>query len=1009
MRRAIFFPAILCLLLVPSRSIAWNQSEIDWFTISTEHFNIQYHEGLDQYAGQAAEIAEAVYGPLTEFYGFKPKGKIYLNLSDKEDESGGATYYYLNRIDITAAPYDFWFRGSADWLADVITHEFAHMVSVQSSFRLPRWLPSIYLQGVNFEKEKRPDVINGYPNFQMSVPVSGELLPNWFAEGTAQYQCSEARHDIWDSHRDMLLRTAYLNGRLLTLDEMGVFGKTSRGSEMVYNQGFSLVRFIARRFGEDKLRELMAAFASMKTWSFGGPCKRVLGVSDSELYRLWIDDLKAEYDPVAAKVAERPMEGGVISRTGFMNLYPVSGRTGSEVYYLSNKDRDYVELDLVKRSADGKISNVVSNASSRFAFSPGGDRICFTRRTCKNERGYRLNDLYIYHLETKRAKRLTRALRASNPTWSPDGTRIACVVVGQGSHRIAIVDAGNGSHTFLTPRVQGREYTGLSWGKSGILAARFEGLSRDIVLIDPVSGSETALVATIADERDPAWDDTGSGFFYASDRMGIFNIYYHGTDGAPDLMVTNCIGGAFSPAPAGDGLVYEGYGADGFDIRRIALWRDGAREADGSLDDDKLQAERLAISVVRDSSGGGSAAAPLGASAASGSSGAGGAEEKRFGIEYTGISLYPRFMIYENKLRAGLFLDSGDYLSRQSFFAGASANGEGDFDLYLSVETRQFKPTFGFDVFRNRKYYSYRTTEDGSDYDIKVRYDLWDAFFSCKMELEPTTQFSRKEAVLQFNHGEYGLNLEVWELLSQREFRGEGGWNYYVANELSLLLHYRNIRDEIDADINPRGGRSIDVEITRAYDKLHSGDFEFAYRPVYNKDYFGRYSAIYEEYIPLPFWRHALTLHMQAAALDRSDINDFFYLYVGSRDGLRGYSYFSMGGRKIAMARLTYRFPVWKDMNQQVSSVYIGSLYAGVFAEAGKAWNEDKLDFKDNKKDVGFDLRLKGFTFYSFPLAASLEAAYGLDDVVYKDPFNTFTTFYEGHSWKFYGSVLFSF
>jgi hypothetical protein len=1010
MKKSIILSAILCLMLIPARSSAWNQSEISWLSISTEHFSIQYHAGLERYALQVAEIAEAVYQPITDFYRFRPPGKIYLNLFDMEDASEGATYYYLNRIDLTAVPYDFWFRGSADWLADVVTHEFTHMVSVQRSFKFPRWIPSIYIQAVNFEKEKRPDVINGYPNLQMSVPVSGELLPNWFAEGTAQFQCAAARHDIWDSHRDMLLRTAYLNGRLLTLDEMGVFGKTSRGSEMVYNQGFSLVRFIARRFGDDKLRELIDAFSSLRTWSFGGPCKRVLGLSDRELYRMWKDDLKAAYEPVAASVRQHEVDGTRIAGKGFMNIFPVPRRTGDEIYYVSNRGRDYTDLDLVRQSGDGTVSDVVSNVSSRFTFAPDGARLCFTRRTNRNDHGYRRNDLYILSLDTKREKRITRGLRASNPSWSPDGTHIACVVTGEGSNRIAIVDPKTGSHVLLTPSVPSREYVGLSWGERGILTARFDGSSRDIVLVDPVTGSEATLVGTPADERDPCWDETDSGFFYASDRTGIFNIYYHEIGDGTDLMLTNCIGGAFSPAPAGPDLVYAGYGADGYDIRRLALWRGSARAVDERLDDRALMEEREAISLAWESSSVDSAGASMSTPDLFGSRDVVTSPEKRFGIEYTGISLYPRFLIYENKARVGIFIDSGDYLGRQSLFAGTSMSADGDFDLYLSAETKQFKPTFGFDVYRNRKYYSYRSQlEDGSEYDLKVRYDLWDAFFTCRMELSPTTLFSRKEAVLQFNRGEYGLNMEIWELLKQREFRGEGGWNYYVANEISLLLHYRAIREEIDADINPRGGRSVDIEITRAYDKLHSGDFEFAFRPVYDRDYFGRYTATYEEYVPLPFWRHALTLHLQAGALDRSDINDFFYLYLGSRDGLRGYSYFSMGGRKVAMARLTYRFPVWRDVSRQLSSLYIGSLYAGLFAEAGKAWNEDELDFNGNKKDVGFDLRLKGFTFYSYPLAASFEAAYGLDDVLYRDPFNTFTTFYEGKSWKFYGSILFTF
>ena len=110
----------------------------------------------------------------------------------------------------------------------------------------------------------------------------------------------------------------------------------------------------------------------------------------------------------------------------------------------------------------------------------------------------------------------------------------------------------------------------------------------------------------------------------------------------------------------------------------------------------------------------------------------------------------------------------------------------------------------------------------------------------------------------------------------------------------------------------------------------------------------------------------------------------------------------------MALGRLTYRFPIWRKINRRASVLYIGSLYAGLFAEAGKAWTTDELDLNGNQKDVGFDLRLKGFTFYSYPVAASFEAAYSLNKVTYAVPFTTEEITYE-KDWKFYGSVLFSF
>jgi len=1024
MKRAGIGPLLLILaaaaavLLAPGLCGAWNQSEIEWLTISTEHFNIQYHAGLEQFALRVAAAAEAAYAPITDFYGYKPDGKIYFNINDTEDESGGATYFFLNRIDITATPLDFPFRGSADWISDVVTHEFTHMVSVQSSVKFSIRVPSLYLQAVNFEKEKRPDVINGYPNLMVSVPIPGELLPNWFAEGIAQYQCGAARHDIWDSHRDMLLRTALLSDRLLTLDEMGVFGKTSLGAEMVYNQGFSLVRFIASRYGEEKLRSLASAVSSLKQWNFGGPCKVVLGVSEGELYRLWREDIGKEYAAVSARVGEREVAGERVAGEGFMSIFPAPSSSPGRFFYLSNVGRDYSDLDLVSHVAGAKDRSLAANVGSRFSVSPDGAKICFARRTRKNEHGYNRYDLFMLTLEGGKEKRLTHGLRATNPEWSPDGNRIACIVTGGGSERIAVVNAETGEERLLTPLMRGREYVGLSWGPGGILASRFDGVSRDIVVVDPASGAETTLVATAADERDPRWDRDGAGFFYASDRTGIFNIYYRALGDGQDLMVTNGIGGAFNPYPSDGALLFSAFGSGGYEIRSLSSWRSHAVAVEASRDDGDLMEGRLSaysigIAAARGAGEGSASSDTLQAIGhppnASPGAGAKPSGQESFGIEYTKLFLYPRFMVYEGKPRVGLFFDTSDYLGRQSLFAGGSINADGDFDLNLSFETRQFKPTFGLEVYRNRKHYAYRSSIDKQDFDIKVRYDLWDVFFTCSLEFMPTTPTSQREIELRYDHGEYGLNMELWELLARREFRGEGGWTYYLANELSLLLHYRSIREEIDSDINPRSGRTLELEATRAYDKLHSGEFEWMFRPAYNKDYFGRFLLAYEEFVPLPFWRHALSVRVQGGALDRSDIDDFFYLYLGSRDGLRGYSYFSLGGTKTAMARVTYRFPIFRNMNRQAYVLYLGSLYAGVYAEAGKAWVEDAFDLKGNKKDVGFDLRLKGFTFYSYPIAASFETAYGLDDVVYQDPFNTFTTFYEGKRWKFYGSILFSF
>ena len=114
------------------------------------------------------------------------------------------------------------------------------------------------------------------------------------------------------------------------------------------------------------------------------------------------------------------------------------------------------------------------------------------------------------------------------------------------------------------------------------------------------------------------------------------------------------------------------------------------------------------------------------------------------------------------------------------------------------------------------------------------------------MEMIKETKFNKNEMTLQYNHGEYGLNFEIWELVPDRQFRYAVGWNYYRADEYSLIYSYRNIERRTNADINPRQGRRLELEVTYADDKLSSGEFEFAFKPIYDKNRFGRYQLSYE-------------------------------------------------------------------------------------------------------------------------------------------------------------------
>jgi len=227
----------------------YNHPELDWQTIETEHFLIHYHTETKRSAEEAAAVAEKIYKPVTSFYDFEPDTKTHLIIEDVDDISNGAAYYYDNKILIWALPLDFDLRGSHRWLNNVITHEFTHIIQIGAAMKYPRRFPASFIQLLNYEDEKREDVLYGYPNILMSYPLPGVSVPPWLAEGTAQFMYPGANFDFWDSHRDMIVRDRILHDNLLPFEAMNAFGKRGIGNESTYNQGFMFCSWMVEQYG----------------------------------------------------------------------------------------------------------------------------------------------------------------------------------------------------------------------------------------------------------------------------------------------------------------------------------------------------------------------------------------------------------------------------------------------------------------------------------------------------------------------------------------------------------------------------------------------------------------------------------------------------------------------------------------------------------------------------------------------------------------------------------------
>ena len=317
----------------------YNHPELDWHTIETEHFLIHYHTETKRSAEETAAIAEHIYTPITSFYNYEPDSKTHIIIKDVDDISNGAAYYYNNKILIWALPIDFDLRGSHRWLNNVITHEFTHIVQIGAAMKYPRYFPASFLQFLNYENEKREDVLYGYPNIIMSYPVPGVSVPPWFAEGTAQFMYPDAKFDFWDSHRDMIVRDRVLNNNLLSFEAMNSFGKRGIGNESSYNQGFLFCTYLVEKYGISILKKITESLSKPLNYSINQAMYEATGLQGYELYNQWSEELWENYINSTKQINENKQSGEILLFKGTTNVHPTWSPDEKYFAYLSNKDQ----------------------------------------------------------------------------------------------------------------------------------------------------------------------------------------------------------------------------------------------------------------------------------------------------------------------------------------------------------------------------------------------------------------------------------------------------------------------------------------------------------------------------------------------------------------------------------------------------------------------------------------------------------------------------------------------
>ncbi|MBN4081144.1 PD40 domain-containing protein, partial [Caldithrix abyssi] len=567
MKRIIFLIILVASSMLSAQSFGQNKvqyRDFDWDFISSPQFDVYYYGDEIELAHFTIEVAAEAYEQIAKHLRWNLKKRVPIIVYQSHNEFqqtnviaqymregiGGVTELFKNRIVVP-------FEGDYEAFRHVIHHELVHAM-----------INDLVYGG------RMQNVISGRNNLR---------IPLWANEGLAEYLSMN-----WDTQADMTIRDLAINERIPTIRELEYF--------LAYKGGQSVWRFIAAKYGREKIGEIFQAMKRRGNAELG--FKEALGMDFEELTEQWHKYIKKEYYP---DVAGRDEVKDVAKRLtdhkkarNYYNVSPTVSPDGSKIAVLSDRS-GYMDIYILDAITGKKIKRLVKgNRSINFeelkflqpgiSWSPQSRRIVIAAKAGSHDA------LYLIDVNTGKQEKIDFELDGVfTASWSPDGKQLAFVGNEGSATDIYIYDLGTKELNNITHDVFSD--TEPSWspdGKTIAFVSDRGGLSneskttakdmlnhkynqRDIYTIDVNSGNISRITNTDYYENYPIFAHTENSLFYTADYQGTWNLFRHDLNTNEAQVVTNLLTGLFQLSLTKDDgtMVFAGYSGLGWDVYRI--------------------------------------------------------------------------------------------------------------------------------------------------------------------------------------------------------------------------------------------------------------------------------------------------------------------------------------------------------------------------------------------------------------------------------------------------------